>query len=163
MKEEYNSMAFTPDEVKKGLHLKLLNTLLELTAAKDDGSYNDIHIWSDGYCTIIDWIDYDEEFGCGKFRFVNADECVMYEGIFPDNHSEMCWDEEDFKNRLDEWLKENPGWAQNEWGAWYNKAEQEAFQKMLKEQKQAKKKGKTKEELLEEGKAAIPVDLNGAC
>ena len=54
MSEKYNSMAFTPEEVKKGLHLKLLNTLLDLNAAREDASYNDIHIWSDSYCTIID-------------------------------------------------------------------------------------------------------------
>ena len=58
----------------------------------------------------------------------------MYCGEFPDNHTEMCWDEEDFNNRLKEWLKENPGWEKTEYGHWYNKKEEEAFRKMLEKQ-----------------------------
>jgi len=134
MGEKYNSMAFTPEEVKKGLHLKLLNTLLELNAEREDASYNDIHIWSDSYCTIIDWVDYNDEYGCGKFEFVGGNEYVMYEGKFPDDHYEMCYSEDDFNKRLDDWLKEHPGWEKTEYGQWYNKAEQEAFRKMLEKQ-----------------------------
>ena len=177
MSEKYNSMAFTPEEVKKGLHLKLLNTLLELNAEREDASYNDIHIWSDGYCTIIDWVDYNPEFGCGKFEFVDSDEYVMYEGQFPDNHIEMCWDEEDFNNRLKDWLKENPGWEKTEYGTWYNKKEQEAFRKMLEKQEiteetveeaynklDKKQKKKAKEEITVEGlNNIIPKNINGAC
>lgn len=53
MKREYNSEAFTPEEVAKGLHQKLLNTLLEISKEQEDSHY-DIHITSDGYCLIIE-------------------------------------------------------------------------------------------------------------
>ena len=75
--EHYNSMAFTPEEVARGQHLKLLKTLFELNADKEDASYNDIHIWSDGYCTIIDWVDYNPVFGGGKFEFVSVEGVIM--------------------------------------------------------------------------------------
>ena len=49
----YNSEAFTPEEVEKGSHLKLLNCLFDLNKNLDNGHY-DIHITSDGYCLIIE-------------------------------------------------------------------------------------------------------------
>lgn len=125
--ETYNSMAFTPEEVEKGLHLKLLKTLLELTADKGDNSYNDIHIWSDGYCTIIDWVDYNPEFGMGRFEFVPSDGYIMREFRFPDNHYEMFETDEEFNEALKEWLKDNPGWVMNQWGCWTNEIENEKW------------------------------------
>lgn len=74
MKTEYNSQSFTPKEVAKGLHLKLLNVLLELNA-EFENRYNDIHIWTDGYCTIIDWTEaYYDDAGEGRFEFVSLEE-----------------------------------------------------------------------------------------
>lgn len=136
MKREYNYQAFTPDEVEQGLHLDLLNYLLEHNK-KNTNQYYDIHITTDGYCTIVEWTDvnYDEDYGpYGKFEFVPADGCVMLEKIFPDNHGEMCYDEEDYEERLAEFLKENPGWVKNSFGRWTNELETEKYKEQPKEE-----------------------------
>ena len=137
MKREYNYQAFTPEEVEKGLHLDLLNYLLDHNK-KNETQYYDIHITSDGYCMIIEWTDvaYDQKYGPeAKFEFVPADGCVMIEGTFPDNHTEMCFDEEDYNERFQEWLKENPGWVKTPYGTWTNEIENEKYRKMLEEEK----------------------------
>ena len=137
MKREYNYQAFTPEEVKKGLHLDLLNYLLDHNK-KNETQYYDIHITTDGYCMIIEWTDvaYDQKYGPeAKFEFVPADGCVMIEGTFPDNHIEMCFDEEDYKERLDEFLKENPGWVKTPYGTWTNEKENEHYRKLFEEEK----------------------------
>ena len=130
---DYNSQAFTPEEVKKGLHLDLLNYLLDHNK-KNETQYYDIHITTDGYCTIIEWADvnYNQEYGPeGKFEFVPADGYVMIEKIFPDNHTELCYSEEDYQERLDEFLKENPGWVKTHYGTWTNEIENERIRKEL--------------------------------
>ncbi len=135
MTREYNYQAFTPDEVEQGLHLDLLNYLLEHNK-KNKNQYYDIHITTDGYCTIIEWTDvsYSQEFGSeGKFGYVPYNGQVMLEFTFPDNHSEMCFDEKDYEERLEEFLKENPGWVKTSYGTWTNEIENERFRKELEE------------------------------
>lgn len=116
MKKEYNQVAFTPEEVEKGFHLELLNVLLNYNQ-KSEKHYNDIHITSDGYCFIIEWdqVPYSHEYG-GEFKYVAEDEVVMLEKHFPDNHIELCYNEEDYQEKLAEWLKGNPGWEKTVWG-----------------------------------------------
>lgn len=130
---DYNSQAFTPEEVKKGLHLDLLNYLLDHNK-KNETQYYDIHITTDGYCTIIEWtdVDYNQEFGPeGKFEYVPFDGYVMIEKTFPDNHTELCYNEEDYQERLDDFLKENPGWVKTSYGTWTNEIENERIRKEL--------------------------------
>lgn len=105
MKTEYNYQSFTPEEVEQGLHLEFLNTLLNYNKVSKD-HYNDIHLTTDGYCTIIEWetIPYNHEYG-GSFKYVGEDEVIMLERHFPDNHTELCYNEEDYKERLAEFLK----------------------------------------------------------
>jgi len=66
-----NSKAFSPDEVSKGLHIDLLKCLIDYNS-KSDECYNDIHIYTDGYCTIIEWceVDYDEKYNNKRFKLV---------------------------------------------------------------------------------------------
>jgi len=133
MSRNYNYQAFTPEEVKKGLLNDLLNYLLEHNK-KNDEQYYDIHITTDGYCSIVEWTDvqYDDKFGeQGRFRFVDSNEVVMLERYFPDNHSEMCWDEEDYQERLKKFLEENPGWVKGPFGNWTNEIENEKIKKWL--------------------------------
>ncbi len=134
MKTNYNSTAFTPKEVEKGLHLKLIKHLLEEGAEFND-AYNDIHVWSDSYCTIVEWnqVHFDNSFGDGKFEFVDYDERIAKEVRFPDNHFELLPPEEE-DEAIKEWLKENPGWEKNEWGFWYNVKEEKEIQEHLKDQ-----------------------------
>ena len=133
MKTDYNSKAFTPEEVKQGLLKDLINYLIGYnTKSKED--YYDIHITTDGYCTIVEWTDvmYDNNLGeQGRFKFVDSNEVVMFEGQFPDNHYEMCYDEEDYQERLKNFLKDNPGWVKNQWGCWTNEIENEQFRKQF--------------------------------
>lgn len=125
MKRDYNSQAFTPEEVKKGLLKDLLDYLLDHNK-KNNEQYYDIHITTDGYCSIVEWTDvsYDQKYGPeGKFEFVDSDQVVMLEKYFPDNHTELCYDEEDYQERLKEFLEENPGWVKGPFGNWTNEIE----------------------------------------
>ena len=131
---EYNSQAFTPEEVKQGLLNDLLNYLLDYNKKCESGYY-DIHICSDGYCTIVEWIDLNYNFNGeeGKFEFVPSNGQVMLKYDFPDNHTEFCYDEEDHEERLKEFLEENPGWVKTHYGTWTNEIENEKYRKMLDE------------------------------
>ena len=133
MSRNYNYQAFTPEEVKKGLLNDLLNYVLDHNK-KNDQQYYDIHITTDGYCSIVEWVDvsYNNEFGEeGKFRFVDSDQVVMLEKTFPDNHTELCYDEEDYQERLREFLDKNPGWEKTAYGNWINRIENENLRKAL--------------------------------
>lgn len=134
MSRKYNCDSFTPEEVKKGFHLNLLNTLLKYNMESED-YYNDIHITTDGYCLIIEWdkIPYSHEYG-GSFKYVDESEVVMLEKIFPDNHIELCYNEEDYQERLAEFLKENPGWVKTEYGTWRNEVETKKIKQILLEE-----------------------------
>lgn len=125
---EYNSQAFTPDEVEKGLHLDLIKFLLEQSSKFED-SYYEIHIDSDGYCTIIEWYDkrYNGADGDEGWKFVDYEHEVMYRQKFPDNCYEYFPDKECAEEALQEWLKDNPGWKKNQYGHWYNEKENEDF------------------------------------
>lgn len=140
MKREYNYQAFIPEEVEQGLLNDLLNYLLEHNK-KNDNQYYDIHITTDGYCSIVEWTDvsYNQEYGPeGKFEFVPADSYVMIEKTFPDNHTELCYDEEDYQERLNDFLKENPGWVKTHYETWTNEIENEKFKKELEKTKDEK-------------------------
>ena len=133
MKRDYNYQAFTPEEVEQGLLQDLLNYLLSYNQ-KCNSDYYDIHITSDGYCSIVEWTDvsYESKYGPeGKFEFVDSDQVIMIEKIFPDNHTELCYDEEDYQERLKEFLEKNPGWIKGPFGNWTNEIENEKFKKML--------------------------------
>jgi len=133
MEREYNYQAFTPEEVKKGLHLDLLNYLLDHNR-KNDTQYYDIHITTDGYCTIIEWVDvnYNHDYGTeGKFRFVPCDGVIMLERSFPDGHYDYFESDAEFNEKLDSWLKEHPGWVKGPYGNWTNETENERFRKII--------------------------------
>lgn len=135
MKTDWNSQAFTPEEVKQGLFTDLL-TYLTTFNQKSKESYYDIRIYSDGYCQCIDWIEhhYDEGYQEGNFEYVPFDAEVMEEYFFPDNHCELFSYrnyEEETKEALSEWLKNNPGWERNSWGNWYNIEENKKLKEEL--------------------------------
>ncbi len=137
MNREYNYQSFTPDEVEQGLLQDLLNYLLDHNK-KNKNQYYDIHITTDGCCSIVEWNDvsYDNTYGPdGKFEYVPADGCIMIEKTFPDNHTELCYDEEDYQERLNDFLKENPGWVKTPYGTWTNEIENKKWQTYLEEEK----------------------------
>lgn len=113
-----------------------LNVLISYNSDPEEKYYNDIHIYQEESLIILEWdhVPYDGSWG-GKFQFVEEDQFVMTEKIFPDNHTELCYDEEDFKERLEEFLKDNPGWEKTPYGTWTNRIENEQFIKKLEEEK----------------------------
>ena len=117
-----NSKAFTPEEIEKGLDKDLLNYLLDYNS-KSSEHYYDIHICSDGFCTIVEWndISYNPEMvNTGEFKLIDDEHVIAYEGIFPDNHIELCYNEDDYNERLNDWLKEHPTYRKNTFGRWYD-------------------------------------------
>lgn len=120
MWQGYNYQAFTPEEVKQGLFQDLLDYLMGYNK-KNRERYYDIHITTDGYCWVIEWVEvnYNEQYGQdGKFEYIPADSCVMTAYRFPDGHSEYFATKAEFEEVLEDWLKENPGWVKNEYGLW---------------------------------------------
>ena len=119
-----NSKAFTPEEVEKNLHLDLIKYFLDHNK-KNDESYYEFLVTTDGYCTIINWVDrdYNPEITEEKFVCIDEDRQVVAEEVsFPDNHYELCYNGEG-DNVLNEWLKEHPEYKKNEWGMWVNTEE----------------------------------------
>lgn len=117
LEKRYNSMAFTPEEVKKGKPTELVNFLL---SCGDDASFEEIHITTDGYCTIVEWMSnyYDEHIQ--YFPFVDEDHDIVKIVEYPDNSTSYARDDEEAKEMLDEWLKDHPTYKQNEFGGWYD-------------------------------------------
>ena len=134
MTREYNYQAFTPDEVEEGLLNDLLNYLLEHNK-KSKHQYYDIHITTDGYCSIVEWTDvnYNDIGQEGKFEYVPSNGQVMLEFTFPDNHYDYFYSEEEFNEVLKDWLEKNPGWVKTSYGTWTNEIENEKYRKQLEE------------------------------
>ena len=122
MSKEYNSQAFTPEEVKKGLHLDLIKYLLDYNQ-KAEGYFNDIHIDTDGYCVIVEWVTESYKEACSSFEFVGCDEEVLTLVRFPDNSYGYASDEDEANDMFQLWLHENPGWEKSSHGGWLNKNE----------------------------------------
>lgn len=116
---KYNEMAFTPEEVDKGMHLKLLSYLLSYST-DSESSYNDIHITTDGYCTIIQWVVVSlDNMDAPRFKFVDYDEFIMRELDLPDKSIEYVFPDE-YDSRLKEWCEEHPNYKKNYYGIWVN-------------------------------------------
>ena len=66
----FNEEAFTPEEIEKGAHIELINTLLKLDTMAEDGNsaFHDIHICSDGYCLVVQWCRNGNEVRDTAFR-----------------------------------------------------------------------------------------------
>ena len=121
-----NRQHFSKKQIANGELERFLKILMDVSYGTGD-YYNDIHIIpSDCGSFDMEWeqVPWNHQFG-GRFEFLTEGQVVMEEFTFPDNHIEMCFDEQDFKERLNAWLVENPGWYQNSWGMWTKKEEQE--------------------------------------
>lgn len=90
-----NSKAFTPEEVSNGLLQDLLNYLFSYNEKSTEYFY-DIHITSDGYCTIVQWCDTSYTLGVsqGGFEFVPSDCVIMKQLILPDDSVQYCFPED---------------------------------------------------------------------
>ena len=104
-----NSQYFHDEQVKAGELSEFVSLLMKQCYGKGD-NYNDIHIRpEDCGAFSVEWASspWDHSYG-GRFEYVEEDQAVMTEYTFPDNHCEMCFDEEDFKERLTEFLNDHP-------------------------------------------------------
>ena len=113
-----NSVAFTPEDVQKNLHLDLINYLLSFNQ-KSENSFFDIHITTDGFCTIVEFANITRGINDTSEGFVYMDEdhYLLRRVEFPDGHYDYFNDdaaEEVFNN----WLREHPGWKKDEFGRW---------------------------------------------
>ena len=113
---ELNSMYFT----NKDQALDFIKTLLDLSIT-DEEFCNDIHVYNEDEAILVEWVQrpYSGEYG-GSIQYIKEDQQVMYEREFPDNHCEFFFSEDEYKEALDEWLKEHPTYKQNQWGRWYD-------------------------------------------
>lgn len=119
---KFNSQAFTPEEVKQGLHLDLINYLLDYNS-KSKECFNDIHIDSDGFCVIVEWVT--ETYGdvSTSFEYVGEDEVVLKIVKFPDGSYDYVEDQDEANDRFQLWLHQNPDWERDESGKRYKRKE----------------------------------------
>ena len=88
---------------------------------------------------VVEWaqLPWSGKWG-GHFDYVDEDELIMRECILPDNTIIYCVDEEEYKERLDEWLKENPSYYRTPYGTWGNRDDDAELQRMLEAERKAK-------------------------
>lgn len=119
MKTEYNTQAFVPEEVEQGLFNKLIEYFLFYNKTSQE-HYIDFHVTTDGYCTIVDWIEvpYNHEWG-GSFEYVQVDEYVMHDLELPDGTYMRSTNEIEDKEIIDDFIANNPDyeydWALKKW------------------------------------------------
>lgn len=116
-----NSQYFSKEQVDSGEFQQLLSFLMSESYGSGN-HYNDIHIYpADCGAFIVEWVQlpWSHEYGGKGFQYVDEDQVVMLDRQFPDNHSELCYDEDDYKERLEEFLRGHPYYKQNEFGRWY--------------------------------------------
>ena len=119
--DAFNEETFTPEEVEKGLHIELINTLLKLDQMSEDhgSAFRDIHICSDGYCTIVQWCLNNKDYGTGSFEYVSGDQVIMQEIVLPDDSYQYAHDDEEANEILNNWLSEHPNWKRAQFGGRY--------------------------------------------
>ena len=122
-----NSMWFDNPESA----LELIGYLLKI----DNNHYNDIRVRAeDTNAYVVEWVQlpWSGEWG-GHFDYVDENQVVMREYFLPDNSSVLLLNDDEFREFLNDWLKENPGWVQTTYGTWVNELENEKFLKSLQE------------------------------
>lgn len=130
MNNKYNLMYFSSEDIKNKLHTKLIETLFELSL-KSDNEIVHIHTYTEEDAIIVEWCQHNPEFDDydkNTFSYVGEEECVMFEGQLPDRHYEYFHSEEEYKEVINDWLKEHPNYKQNQYGHWYDEDEYKSVQ-----------------------------------
>ena len=114
-----NSVAFAPEDVQKNLHIDLINYLLSFNQKSED-SFFDIHITSDGFCTIVEFANLTRGINDTSEGFVYMDEdhYLLKRVNFPDGHYDY-FDDNEAEDVFNNWLADHPGWEKDEFGRWY--------------------------------------------
>lgn len=123
-----NSQSFSKEQIENNEMTEFVNMLCKLSYG-EGSTYNDIRIRpTDCGGFVVEWaeVSWDHQYG-GSFEYVDDDQVVVKEYVFPDNHTELCYNDDDFNERLEEFLKENPSWEKTSYGTWTNTIENEKF------------------------------------
>jgi len=141
--ENVNRQYFDKKAVSSGAFSNFLKTLMDFSYQNgdlDSGTYNDIHIYpADCGAFMVEWSQESWNMSeGGRFEYVAEDESVMIERVMPDNSVEFFFDQDDYEERLADWLKEHPAYYKTSWGTWGNKDEDAALQELLKAEREAK-------------------------
>ena len=125
-----NSMSFDSKEDKKFFD-SLLHFLIDMNMNSTE-YYNEIHIYQEERLIIVEWeqVPFSGEWG-GKFKFVEEDQTVMKSYELPNGEWIMFETEDEYKEYLEDWLKDNPGWVKTSYGRWTNQIENEKLSKDL--------------------------------
>lgn len=139
--KETNSQYFSREAVKNGDLAEYVGVLMKQCYSKGGEHYNEILIRpEDCGAFVVEsvQIPWGEE-GRGRFEYVGEEQVVLTEYVFPDAHVEFLHDEGEYEDHLRVFLKEEREagvvWERNQFGHWYNKTQQEAWEKQLKESK----------------------------
>lgn len=113
-----NSAFYSSDKEQQAF-LKQLQVLIDYNKQSTD-YYFDIHIYQEEDSIRLDWeqVPYSHEWG-GHFEFLEDDDVVLKEVIFPDNHTEYLFEDEK-EEALNDWCKEHPEYKKTSYGTWTN-------------------------------------------
>lgn len=143
---QLNSQYFNAASVEAGEMDEFIKILNKQSYGKSS-YYNDVHHYPvDCGAFIVEWIQrpWDNSFDAGRFTTLAPDEVKMIEKTFPDGHYERFFDEEEYNEAFEQWLKDNPHWVRTPYGTWTNEEENRKFREEL-EQEQSRHKAKTGE------------------
>lgn len=111
-----NRMYFSKEAVENGELQKLIDYLMSYSYSDNDRQnfqlYCDIHIRPEDIgAFVVEWTQepWSGDWG-GSFQYVDEDQLVMTEYEMPDGHFVYFENEEEYRDHLEEWLKENPKW-----------------------------------------------------
>jgi len=110
-----NSMYFDKDS-RESMY-KFIRLLNEMSYDGNALLYNDIHIKPEDCDSFtVEWVQipWTHDYG-GEFKYVDEDQVVTTMVDLPDGTFEYAVDPDRF---LADWLKEHPGYVQDNWGRW---------------------------------------------
>lgn len=122
-----NNQYFSEEQVKGGELDSFLKALRSMDYGKGD-YYNDVHVKpADCGAYVVEWeqMRWEGEENKG-FKFVDYEHEVMLEKEMPDGSYLYFFDEHDYKNVLEDWLRDEAEkgrlWKQGPYGRWYDEA-----------------------------------------
>lgn len=132
-------MWFSRKDYEKGLVLKYIETLLEISNKSSD-SMLDILISGDGECISVDTnkVYMNNNMCNSKYVLLDEGDEVYTEIYLPDGTYQWVPKNYDRDEFIKEWLNANPGWEKNSYGTWVNKEENERLKKELLEDTEAR-------------------------
>lgn len=144
-----NYVYFTEEELKEWLNAKsnstfesMLKTMMKKSYDKGSDRYEIMIKPEDCGAYSLNWVtnDWQDSWGA-HYEPVDADQQVMTEYIYPDEHYEWHASKKEFNESLESWLesekKEDRIWKQSDYGAWYEENEVKAMQEYVKQQKES--------------------------